>query len=82
MAAVPTGVLTDPDLVAQGWKRRYLAEPTRAKEAVETYTAAGFEVYLQALEPTDFSAKCQACAAAGCMSYVVVYTRIPPEKTP
>ena len=69
------GVLTSEALVAQGWVRRFLADDSRAREAVETYGAAGFEVYLQKLVPQDFAEKCSDCAASVCISYVVVYTR-------
>ena len=33
-----------PDLVAQGWVRRFMAAPERAREATELYEAMGFEV--------------------------------------
>jgi hypothetical protein len=71
------GVLTSEVLVAQGWVRRFLADEARAREAVDTYSAAGFEVHLQKLVPDDFEEKCSDCAATVCISYVVVYTRKP-----
>ncbi len=74
-ASSDVGVRSSASLLAQGWVRRYLADPARAREAQETYTAAGFEVHLETLAPSDFGAKCQGCAAAACRSYVVVYTR-------
>lgn len=69
------GVRTDPELVAEGWTRRFLADEARAAEACEAYGAAGFEVRLQRLTPADFGERCQACAATACGAYVVVYTR-------
>ena len=69
------GVQTNAALVADGWVRRYLADPHRAQEAVLTYGAAGFEVHLERLVPASFGEKCQGCAEAVCHSYVVVYTR-------
>lgn len=73
------GVLTSEVLVAEGWVRRFLADEARAREAVDTYGAAGFEVHLQRLLPDDFAEKCSDCAASVCTSYVVVYTRKPAE---
>ncbi|MCP4245634.1 MAG: hypothetical protein GY778_01160 [bacterium] len=69
------GVAADPALLAAGWVRRHMADPDRAAESVELYTAVGFEVKLQELAPSDFGAQCQACASTVCKSYVVVYTR-------
>ncbi len=71
------GLMTNPALAAEGWQRRYLADESRAKEAEETYRAAGFEVLLHRLKPDDFGDKCVDCAASVCASYVVVYTRRP-----
>lgn len=75
MASRDQGVQTNSVLEDQGWVRRYLADESRAREAQETYTMAGFEVHLEALVPHDFGSKCQDCAATVCSSYVVVYTR-------
>lgn len=76
------GVGANADLLAQGWERRYLADEHRAREAQETYSAAGFEVHLESLAPANFGSKCQSCAASVCGSYVVVYTRRPGKETP
>ena len=73
--ATERGVGTDPRLEASGWVRRHLADPARAREAEETYVAAGFEVLLQALTPADFGSRCQECAQSACSAYVVIYTR-------
>ncbi len=69
------GVLPNAALIADGWVRRYLADPNRAREAVQTYTEAGFEVLLEELEPRSFAASCSGCAATVCATYTVVYTR-------
>lgn len=76
MSRVPGGVGTDAELQAQGWVRRFLAGPDRAREAERSYTAAGFEVLLLSLSPEDFAEECQGCAATVCATYVVVYTRL------
>ena len=65
----------DPDLVAQGWERRHLADPDRADEAVQLYSSLGFEVRTQKLTPADFGPDCGQCAAVVCKTYVLIYTR-------
>ena len=76
------GVLPNEALIADGWVRRYLADPDRAREAVETYTEAGFEVHLEQLEPRSFATSCEGCAASVCSTYTVVYTRKRPPEAP
>jgi len=67
----------DPKLVAEGWVRRYLADPERAKEAVELYSKLGYEVKAQKLTPEDFGANCGDCSSTVCESFVMIYTREP-----
>ena len=56
-------------------------DESRAKEALETYSAAGFEVHLANLAPADFEERCKGCAATVCRDYTVVYTRKKPGET-
>ncbi len=70
-----TSPAIDPELEAEGWLRRHLADQDRAKEAAELYSSLGFEVKLQKLTPTNFGASCQDCATSICSSYVMVLTR-------
>jgi hypothetical protein len=67
----------DPKLLADGWERRHLADPDRAKEAIEVYSSLGFEVKAQQLTPADFGSNCGDCASVICQSYVLIYTRRP-----
>ncbi len=71
----PFFVRDDPALVAQGWERRQLVDPDRAKETTELYRALGFEVLCKKLEPSDLGEDCESCAVAGCQGYVTIYTR-------
>ena len=66
---------TDADLVAAGWERRSMLEPTRAQEMAEVYESAGFEVKLVPLAPLDFSPDCGTCAETISKDYLVVYTK-------
>ena len=47
-------------LEREGWTRRFVAGEPRLSEAVEVYTQAGFEVYLQSL-PTE-EGECETCS--------------------
>ena len=69
------GILTEQRLIAAGWVRRHLADPDRAKEALDLYRSMGFEVKVQTLSPKDFGAKCKLCAETVCGSYSMIYTR-------
>ena len=68
-------VQPDPALLEDGWERRQLADPDRAKEAVELYESLGFEVLAKELTEADFGDACKTCAVAGCNGYVMIYTR-------
>ena len=65
----------DPALIAQGWKRRFLAEPSRAREAIELYSSLGYEVKAQKLQPSDLPEQCGSCASTLCRDFVMIYTR-------
>jgi hypothetical protein len=68
-------ILADPKLLADGWVRRHLADPDRAKEAIELYTSLGYEVKAQKLTPADLGPRCGDCSSVICSSYVLIYTR-------
>lgn len=70
-------VSANPELIAAGWERRYLADPARAEEARVTYTELGYEVLLEAPQPAQFDLSCAACAETACDTYVLIYTRRP-----
>ena len=65
----------DADLVAQGWERRFMADPIRAREAHRMYTELGFEVHLESVKPTELSELCGDCRLATCHAYLTIYTR-------
>jgi hypothetical protein len=70
----------DPKLTAEGWVRRYLADPIRAKEAIELYSNLGYEVRAEKLTPSDFGSCCDGCRSFACEAYVMIYTRTLPGK--
>ncbi|MCP4422262.1 MAG: hypothetical protein GY805_37110 [Chloroflexi bacterium] len=65
----------DPKLVAEGWERRFMADPARVKEATRTYTELGFEVRTEIIKPDELHEVCGACRLATCHAYVTLYTR-------
>ncbi|MFQ5418916.1 MAG: hypothetical protein ACE5FD_00585 [Anaerolineae bacterium] len=65
----------DADLVAQGWKRRFMADPVRAQEAIHMYTELGFDVHIESVKPTELSEICGDCRLATCRAYATIYTR-------
>ena len=68
-------VRTDPTLIAEGWTRRNLAAPDRAREMVDLYRSLGYEVKEVKLTPEDFGPSCDGCAPLVCRSHVLIYTR-------
>ncbi len=73
--ATGASVHDDPVIDADGWERRHLSDPVRARESIELYESLGFEVMSRRLQPDDLGPECQACAASVCRSYVLIYTR-------
>jgi hypothetical protein len=75
-------VRSDPALVAQGWTRRNLADPARAREAIDLYESLGFEVKVARLTPADLGPACRDCAPDICRAYVLLYTRRTDDSSP
>jgi hypothetical protein len=67
----------DPELVAQGWQRRFMADPARVEESTRLYAEMGFEVREKAIDPSELSELCGDCRLATCQAYVTIYTRKP-----
>ncbi|MFQ5616246.1 MAG: hypothetical protein ACE5GO_07285 [Anaerolineales bacterium] len=65
----------DPELAAEGWERRFMADPARTRETIQLYTELGFEVRMETIQPTELSVVCGDCRLATCNAYVTVYTR-------
>jgi hypothetical protein len=65
----------DPRLTAAGWQRRFMADPVRGREAVQLYTELGYDVHLEAVQPSELSLACGDCRLATCRAYQTIYTR-------
>lgn len=68
-------VRTNPARVADGWERRFIADPDRAEEAVELYSQLGFEVVADPIRPDDLGDDCESCELLARMRFTVIYTR-------
>ncbi len=69
--------LPDPKLVAEGWERRFIADPPRAKEAIQLYTELGFEVLAEPVKETELDSDCADCKLVISRLFVTIYTRKP-----
>lgn len=65
----------DPHRLADGWERRFIADPDRAEEAVELYTQLGYEVAADPVRPEDLGDDCEDCELLARMRFAVIYTR-------
>ncbi len=64
----------DPELVAQGWQRRFIGDARMAKESAETYQDLGFEVRLEPIDADNLKDECGGCKIAF-QAFKAVYTR-------
>ena len=65
----------DPARLAAGWERRFVADATRAAEAVELYERLGFEAVADPLRSGELGERCDACQLAALLRFRTVYTR-------
>lgn len=57
------------------WERRFVADPERAREAVELYRQAGFEVRVEPGLPEELREECESCWLVKAGYFQVIYTR-------
>jgi hypothetical protein len=68
----------DPELVAQGWERRFITDKTRLQEVTDLYRELGFQVLAVPLRPEDLPADCDECQLMMRLQFQTLYTRRPP----
>lgn len=64
----------DPELVAQGWERRFIADARMTRDALETYSELGYEVRLEPIDVEGLKDECTGCKVL-LEKFSVVYTR-------
>jgi hypothetical protein len=65
----------DPALVADGWERRFTVDGRRLKEYTALYTALGYEVHVEPLQPAEVSPDCADCRLIALLQFSTIYTR-------
>ena len=65
----------DPQRLADGWERRFIADGERAKEAMELYEELGYEVCADPLRPEDMADDCEDCQLLMLLQFKTIYTR-------
>ncbi len=64
----------DPELAAEGWELRFIADARMARDAVDTYNEVGYEVKLVALTGDALKDECSGCKAIF-QQFKALYTR-------
>ena len=65
----------DPQRIADGWERRFIADPQRAKEATDLYTELGFEVCADPVRSDELGEDCEDCRLLAQLRFKTIYTR-------
>jgi hypothetical protein len=71
----PAQLQADPELVAQGWERRFTCDESRAREAVELYEKLGYEVRAEPVRPEELDDDCDDCRTVVAFHFLAIYTR-------
>jgi hypothetical protein len=64
----------NPNLLAEGWERRFIADARMARDAVEMYRELGYEVRLEPVTADELKDECSGCKAL-IQQFKVVYTK-------
>jgi hypothetical protein len=64
-----------PELIAQGFERRFTADESRTKEVVELYTQLGHEVRTVPVSAEELDDNCQGCRSVASVNFHTIYTR-------
>ncbi len=68
-------VRPDPELLAEGWEYRFVADAQRAAEAVQLYAELGYEVRVVSAQPADWNEECEGCQLVALLDFQTIYTR-------
>ena len=65
----------DPELVSEGWERRFVADARRAEETMELYEQLGFEVRAEPAQAEELGDDCDDCQLLLLLQFKTIYTR-------
>ena len=65
----------DPELIADGWERRFVADARRAEETMELYEQLGFEVRAEPAQAAELGDDCNDCQLFLLLQFKTIYTR-------
>ena len=75
LAGWETRMRADPARLADGWTRRFIADAARAEEAIELYTALGYEVCADPVRADEIADECEGCRLLAALRFKTIYTR-------
>jgi hypothetical protein len=65
----------DPQRLADGWERRFIADARRAEEAIELYSQLGYEVCADPVRAEELGEECDDCQLLAALQFKMIYTR-------
>ena len=65
----------DPELIADGWERRFVADGSRVKEALDLYTEMGLDTRAEPVKQDQMAEKCEGCHIHMMLNFKTIYTR-------
>jgi len=65
----------DPQRIADGWERRFIADGRRAEEMVELYSQLGYEVCADPVSAEEVGNDCDDCQLLAALQFKIIYTR-------
>jgi len=76
-------IAADPERIADGWERRFIANGPRAEEMMRLYRELGFEVVADPVQAGHAGDDCEDCQVVIASQFKMIYTRrpkIPPPR--
>lgn len=68
-------VAPDPERIAQGWERRFVADESRVAEMVQLYHELGYETVVDPVRAADVVEDCGDCRLVALQRLKTIYTR-------
>ena len=68
-------IRADPELIADGWERRFVVDARRTQEMTELYQQLGYEVRAEPARAEDLGDDCDDCQLLPLLEFKTIYTR-------